>query len=304
MKRIYLGILVLILSVSCFAQRGGLRNPAIAHGSHHLSSVDSASWVQEWKDAYYAMATPPRIDTADLFNDYIYGLDTCGVLDSLDILYIAAMNNSDNAGINIIDPDGSYNIDDGDTISFTPYEGWDGDGGNDFLNTGFNPSTDGVHYKLNDAGIFIYVREELADQYEEYEYGIREGSTDPSAYLTGLWSVTKTIYWRTNKSSSNSFVRGTATRQGFFYQERTGVSNEQLFRNNASEQNLTGSASTSLPNADFYILAGNVEGSAANFSQNSFSVFGLGSSLSESERTSLYSLTETLMDALGKGVID
>jgi hypothetical protein len=249
------------------------------------------------------MTTPPSLTISDNYNTYINTLDTAYVLDSLDIFYIAAINNRDNAGLNYIDPTGGENINDGDTVSFTAYEGWDGDATNDYLNTNYNPTNDATHYKQDDNCGFIYLREVLATTYEEYEFGGRDSSDGAGFYITGLWNVGKTIYWRTGNSSSHSYTRTDATRQGFVYAERTASDASEIFVNNSSEST-SSTASYGIPNVNMYILGGNNGGVLTGVSSNSFSVFGMGASLTASQRTTLYNATEILMDSLGTGVIE
>jgi hypothetical protein len=145
MKKLYFGILLLLLPVICFGQgRFPFSNSA------HLYSGSGSSYVEKYQAVYDEYEIKPHADTAIHFNDFVHSWDTAGFWDMTDLMYVFCVNNNDNAEIMMIDPDGIYNLSDGDTVSHTRYQGYTGDG-NDYLDTYFDITNDTTNARPTDS---------------------------------------------------------------------------------------------------------------------------------------------------------
>ena len=103
----------------------------------------------------YTAASGSVLTALDTF---ITTLKSDGVWALLDAIWLPATNgDSDFATYNLKDPD-SYQLTKVNSPTFTSLQGFSTDGSSSYLNTNFNPSTNGVNLSLNAASIGVYMR--------------------------------------------------------------------------------------------------------------------------------------------------
>jgi hypothetical protein len=252
------------------------------------------AYCAEYQAVYNAYPTKPGADTAAAQNTLVNTLVTTNaVWDSLDIFYCLANRTANDAKIEWTDPTGDDNITaSGKGETFTVYEGYTGDGvAGTYLNTNWNPSTEGVNFSLNDASLGIYER--LSINEDRYAIGNIVGSD-----YNGLRIQSGTVFYVIiNGTGGNQ--RAVANGQGCFIGVRKNATTLSYYRNAVD---LTDRAvnSTAIPNGVLYILAYKAATTGGVTNQISFAF--AGGALSAAQITTLNTAIETYMDYLGKGV--
>ena len=98
----------------------------------------------------------PSVSQRTLQETLIRDLKTAGVWDKLDVFYVFATDgDSDYATLNWKDPN-NHQVSKVNSPVFTADSGFAGDGLSSYLDTNYNPSTNGVKYTLDNASISIW----------------------------------------------------------------------------------------------------------------------------------------------------
>ena len=295
MKRLLsLVFIFLFVSLSVFGQRFPFSSSVHLAGSG--SAVDSASWEQGFKDYYYEIAEASRsgIDTADAQNTlYKRITDTADV----DIMYLFAQSYKAAALINIIDPDGSFNLSDGDTITWTQYQGYTFTT-NDYMNTGYDPATNGVNVDQNSIAIGSYQR-----TWSEGSY-VSIGAEDGPDYLkiyphSAAAGGVLLAYINNGASTYGSVSDGFGLTTG----SRRASDDVEVYQNSTSIS-AESDASVDEVSEDLYIGASNDDGTAILFAEGEIAFVFVSEGLSDEQVTEIYTAIEQYMDYLGKGVVD
>ena len=112
--------------------------------------------------------TAPSASQQTLQNTLITDLKTAGVWDKLDLFYVFATDgDSDYATLNWKSP-ASFQTTKVNSPTFTANQGFKGDSSSAYIDTNFNPSTNGVNYQLTEAsrGFYIYTPSTLGSVIE------------------------------------------------------------------------------------------------------------------------------------------
>ncbi len=270
--------------------------PTLPINWNNLLRPAAGGFSAEYQAVYDSMTNQPSASVAAAQNAMVAALVAGGVWVKLDIFFLFAQesNAAAEALINWLSP-GT----DATAVSaplFTSLEGFTGDGGADYINSNFNPNSDGVNYTLNDCCAFGYYR--IDQQGNVYDFGVTDGV--PAHLIIRIRNTSDVVNAFIN--SAGSMAPANTNSAGLFAIERTASNATEVFRN-ASSLGTDNDASSSLPNEDVYILARNNNGTNADESGNQVSVWGAGASLSTGEHTTLRNAIETYMDSNGKGVI-
>ena len=142
-----------------------ITNTAESGGGSYTTQYQAL--LDEWE-------TDPTGDTLTWQNAMVETLVDSGWWDKMEWLYVfATTNNGDNeALVNWIDPGGDYDMDDGDTIGWTRLQGVYGDLDDDYLNTGWNPTTVGRTGTDDCYGLYIHT---LGTQFVDVYAGCMSG---------------------------------------------------------------------------------------------------------------------------------
>jgi hypothetical protein len=256
----------------------------VRHNGQRVYYEAEAAYTTEYQAVLDAMTTDPTGDTLTWQNDMVYSLDTAGIWDNLDVFYVCASNNEDNAKINWINP-GTFDITDPGTTAptFTRFEGWTGDGSSDYLSTNYNPFSEATYYLINDCSFGGYFR----------SLGASTDAFFGSSAANHVERYSATYRFEVNGNDATTYPLFSA---GLFYADRA-LSTEAKFFSNGSLDQTDAHNSGAIPNADFVILNNNSTG----FSSGQISIFFAGGSLAD-KAASFNTIIETYMDAIGKGV--
>ena len=113
---------------------------------------------------YDSFTTKPSASVAAAQRTMVDSLVSADVWRKLDTFYLfAAHTNGDGeALLNWIDP-GTNDATLVNAPAFVALEGFTGDDAAAYINSNFNPSTDGVYYSLNSASIHCYIRTDVQE---------------------------------------------------------------------------------------------------------------------------------------------
>lgn len=248
----------------------------------------NAYWTTQYQAVYNAFTTKPddwrRTQQARMVKTLVDG----GVWDKLDIFQFRATTTNDSGeGLLNWKSPGTCDATLAGTThpTFITNVGFQGDIANGaYINTNYNPTTFNGKYKQNDACYGVYYQ---TNNDESSRYGVHSGAIRCYSILRN----SGTAYGNINQSSGEGGVVN-AYSNGFFILNRTAADSAKFIRNNTLLKSIT-TASAGLPNHDFYDLAMNNGGTAANFSARISSLFFAGGSLTDDEIKILYSAVET-----------
>jgi hypothetical protein len=240
---------------------------------------------EDYEAVYNAFATKPHADTADIFNDFVYSLDSAGFWDRIYYLnvYCGATTEAD-AVINWVNP-GTNDASAMNTPTFYRYRGFDFNGSNQYLNTNFNPN--GV-VAQDDATAMIYVREDT-----------QEAANVFSAYDGNYFSMTprnasNQVSWQINQTAGEA--QTLAAWNGFWIISRRGSTESECYRNGTSVDTST-DVSTAVPNATFWVGR-----HASAYGTRETSLFIVTDGVSDSEAANWNTIVTRLVTRLGIGI--
>jgi hypothetical protein len=268
--------------------------------------VDSASWHVDYKTVYYAIPVDdrPRIDTADLQNTLVASLDTLdywttngkSVWGRMDLLYIFAQKTNDGAEIMWKAPAGDFNLSDGDTITFTQYRGYTGDGTNDYLNTSFNTSTDAVNISQDSITFGGWVLNNVSSTSQTIGGNYDTDGTDSRIFLNPRNNTIAATYITADASMSGTI--SPATSAGLTVVTRSASNVTELYKDGVSIGTDTDTRRY-LPPENLYILAQCRDGAAYIFSGLEVAIIFLMDKITDEESAAIYTIFHTYLTAIG-----
>lgn len=217
--------------------------------------------------------TLPSSSQQALQNQLVLWLVNKGIWPKLDFLYIFATNgSSDFSRINWITPS-LYECTAVSTPTFASNQGWTGNGTSSYLDTGWIPSANGVHYTLNDAS---------------FGGRINSGSASTNAVEMGCAGLgnTYSAYFHSRISgnlgarANDNFTRqtGVASPVAFWHVIRESLTSKLVYQNGSLFQS-SGDNTSGLPDVSFTICALNVGGTKQSFSNRQVSMAFAGSKM-------------------------
>lgn len=216
-----------------------------------------------------------------LQNQLVLDLKEAGVWDELDLLYVFASDGQGNfPDINWKNP-GSFTVT--GTAGYTQDEGYFGNGTTYYLDTHWDPATDGVHFTLNNGSAFAYSNTNNGAAGNSFLFGSHNAANAGRVELIPK-NIGSVHVYGVNSAGTDSVGTSPVSSQGFFHIQRTAVNELRLFKNGAqigTTEALV--ASDALNNDDIYILATNLNGSPGGWSEETVGIFGIGASLTGKE---------------------
>ena len=206
-----------------------------------------AGFCPQYQAVYDSFIVKPADDIAQQQDIMVRALVAAGVWQTRDCLYIESNNTQANSNINWINP-GTYNLTPGGAPTWTQWRGYAGSGGNDFLDTGFNPTTAGGNFALNSASFGVYINTAIA----------AGNKMDIGAFNVG-WSSINTddganAVWRINMAAQDSAPVVDST--GLYFITRTAANVIAAYKNSALLK-AGADASVAIPDKNFYLLCYN-----------------------------------------------
>lgn len=234
--------------------------------------------------AYFAaMPTQPSDYWKNIATQAISDLVSAGIFQKLDGGLFLAAPTAGQACIDFVNPArAASEVNLGGALNFAPGFGYTGDaGGNNWLDTGYNPTANGVRWTQNAAHMAVWSNTSaVSDGYEIATVGgdasiISRGTGDlVSAKIDGT-------------GISNTSTDGA----GLFSINRSGASAQAVFINGASTYTNGADPSSALPNATLGLFG---DGSLAS-STHQLGFACWGGSLTAGEHAALYTIISTAM---------
>jgi hypothetical protein len=209
-----------------------------------------------------------------------------------DRLWIHALSNNIAARTSFVNPLSTI-ISAVNGPTFTPNLGYTGDGTTSYLNSNFNPATQGVKYTLNSASGFTYIQQNIVSAGAAFGAIV---SSDISVLLYPQFLVNTPIYY-INNLGTDSYGAGTS--QGLSSFIRINSTNIAYYKNGAIAGTNVKSSSL-IPNTSIYICGRSTSGILTNGFNGTISATGLGSN--SYNQLNFYNALQALATSLGWNV--
>jgi hypothetical protein len=266
-------------------ERGALVSAWGASESVTIDSGPANAEAAAWKAAVVGDGGTVSDARLTLVDDLITELKSGGVWSALERLWLFWSENAKSALRDIVAAELATAV---SGPTFTTDRGYAGDGGSSYVDSNYNPSTDGVNYTQDSACLFVWVL---------------TNNTDNSNPVAGQKDVFDLCIFtrfgggvnvRANVNSSNSLDTASATTDGLWSVNRSGANGGQNYRNGASLGGSNSLASTGIGNSN--IVFGR---SSFLFSNHQFAVGGVCGSLDATKQDALYDALHTFGVAVG-----
>lgn len=270
----------------------------IDDGSALFCYYAGQTFSSEFQPVYDSWSTKPGVGVAAQMDTMVAALVAAGVWSKLDLFYLFAAhtNGASEALKNWINP-GTFDATNVHASAFVALEGFTGDGVNDYLNTNWNPNTDGVKFLQDDACAGAYSRSDVQDS--SRVFGCAAGGT--AVYLYPYAILDGDFYLTVNQLSTSNDPNTDADSLGMFVINRAAAGSSQGYKNKSLITD-DPQASVGVPSADLYILGYN-SGGLSEPTTRQISCFLAGGSLTPTEINNATDAIEAYMDSNSKGVI-
>lgn len=247
-----------------------------------------------------AMSVQPsstwRTAASQLFVSLRTALGETSLGDALDIMYILAAETEQAALLNTVNP-GTHNATNVNSVAFEASRGMTGNGSSSYLDTNYNPSTQGVNFITNSASMGVYSRTNSIEA-SGVDMGIHAGFMQPSTRIYSRVTSTQGNIG-INDSSSTSF-NGSVNSLSLFVLNRASSSDRRLYQAGSELVSLP-ATSASIPS--FTMTIGALHGSSfSSFSQRQYAFAFMGRSMDATEQSDFYDAIQTFMTAIGAEV--
>ena len=299
MKKILTITIALLLGITLNAQKLKHDGGFVRHDGSTLVYVEPSPYTEEYQVLLDAWATDPLGDTLTAQNVLVDSLTTYPVgdvfWDRFEFLYIAANNNEDNSKVNWVSP-GTYDITDPSSTepSYKRFEGWTGNGTDDYLSSNWQPGDTSVAGRYN-ISMGAYVLNNAQDN------GSLMGIN--STYDFYLKTRTETDYTTCRIFNAGDQIATSQTNgSGLVIAVRREAASSELYRNGSSIDTES-DAYTGITDVDVLLLTtNNGAGGRTGYCSNQVAIWFIMDALSDDEAAQLNRFFETYMDAIGKGV--
>lgn len=254
------------------------------------------SFCDEYQVVYDSFTTKPSSSVAAAQNTMVESLVNDGLWAKLDVFYLLAQeSNGDGEALkNWILP-GTNDATLVNAPAFVSLEGFTGDGSTSYINTNYNPDSDATNYVLDSASIGVYSRTDVDEN--SLAIGVQDAANKLSYMQLRNSNACLT---RINATSGGTVVN--ADSSGMFVGNRVNSTTQTTYRNSSTLGDITRSSDT-IPDADFFLSALNINGSPGSFSTQQLSIAYCGAGLTPTNITDLTNTVEVYMDSNSKGVI-
>lgn len=261
-----------------------------------IGTATLPGWSVEALTYYNLLTDPPDNETFQHIADFIDGLVTDGIYSKIDEMWLFAMNTEGNA---LKGMKGYKNCIAVNNPTFTAYKGFTGNGSSSYLNTNFNLRNDGISFTQNSASFGLYNRTQMSTASTTRAEGGSYTTTSTNVTVIRTYFTTSVATALVNSSGSGNAISITNS-QGFFIATRTG-STYYAYKNGSGT---SGTDTSQLPaNNNLFLLCLNANGSPFRYSTAELAFAFVGGYLNGTEVSNFTTRLETLLDALGAGVV-
>jgi len=265
----------------------------VIYNTKSYSVTNSVLMISQYITYYNSLVTKPSDSIASAQNKMFKILVDGGVFAKRKQILLFAHNTSANALINCVTP-GTKDATLVNSPSFIALEGFTGDitANNRYIRTHIVPSADGI--LQDDCGVMIYVRKFGATKYPDNKYDF--GSVAYNNYAQILGGNQETAL---NNSSSEQILND---KSGVYHLDRS-ISTAFVISRDCVEQSVT-SSSNGLNDQEIFIGCRNFQGTPNARSDNQWSYWSIGGSLTLAEKIIEKNAVEEYMLSNKKGVLN
>ncbi len=260
-----------------------------------IGLLKSEGFISEYQAVYDSWTTKPNDLIAAAQNTMVKGFVSSGVWAKKDVLYVFAAhtNNNGEALTNWKNP-GTHNAVLVNAPAFVPFEGFTGNGTTQYIDSNYNPDSQGVNFIQNSASLFLYTRT-FVDA-SGFDIGAFDGvNFSQIAILNGGGQATGSI-------NGGTIVAANGIGLGLFVTNRSANNAVQLYQNKLL-LGVDTDISANPVNINLFMMARNNISAADNFTIRQYAMGGMSSSLNQQNVNDLTDIFEAYMDSNGKGVI-
>jgi hypothetical protein len=251
-------------------------------------------------DTYISgLSTPLSSGQIALLNTFVgslkTGLSISALSEVFDVMYILAGETAESSLRNLIAR--NYDATTVNSPTFTALEGYTGEN-TKYLNSNYNPYTNGIRYTQNSASIGVYSRTN-----QNNSSSLCGASNAASTYIGNTYIIPRygdVFYSKINNNTGGDTEVGNSDARGMFVLSRNSSSSFSAYKNKVksdSSKNTDG-----LTQYNFFIGARNNAGSATGYYSGQYSFYFVGRGLSETEENTLYDAFQAYMTSNGKQV--
>lgn len=229
-----------------------------------------------------------------IVNTFIVCLKTNSLFTTLDRYWLFAGENTQSALTDMVNLVSATNS----GATFTANQGYAGDGSSTFVNTNYNPSTNGVNYTQNSAVFGGQDQTNRTTGGNLVVFGAANGAFNIVSDLVPFSGSSNTSAF-TNSAGADSIAATTA--RGSFIASRTGASAGEIYLNGSG---ITPIASTSsgLPPTAFFVGGVSQGGSLAGASTDQISSFFIASGWNATQAANFETCQNAMMTSIGINV--
>lgn len=269
-------LILLFLAIDTYSQQKGL-------------GFWNSGFSQNASQYFARYNTKPGGDTLKWYAEFIDSLTANGIWDSLDVACILANNTSANA---LLDIKGYKNGTGVNSPSFTAYRGYTSNGTTSYINTNYNPSTNGIKLTANSISFGAYSRTDAQTN------SIIMGNlgTGPNRYFYIYPRYTNgNCIFTPNSTTDVSFAVSNSL--GLFSSNRSSSSSVQLYKN-GSQLTSTSSTASTLASNNLYVLCYNENGTPNLFTTRQVAFYFIAKSMSAQQQLNLYNCLQSKVKAI------
>jgi len=260
-----------------------------------LNQYASMIYNADTQALFNRMSVSQDPDRKVLINDFITGIkndfNIAKLSDAFDCLWFKAGSGQQESLLNWAKD--AHNLSEVNMPTWTVDRGYAGNGTNSYLDSNYNPATEGVNFTQDNCSWGLYFRTNLDDSSNTFGAFDVNGNTLIPRKL-GDFKV------RVNSAASSGAA--VANSLGLFSGVRENDSaNLKSFQNGNLVENFA-AASSPLVNLNFYLLALNNAGSDFGHTTREVS-FGYAGSGTLINQPQLFTRVKTYLDAIGAGVV-
>ncbi len=257
----------------------------------YFASIATKKWADAVALAGGTISTARRA----LVSDLVFGLMLDGVWPKLDRLWLFAAENYQTALIDLVAQDQASAV---NTPTFTPDRGYAGSS-TAYIDTTYNPVTNGVNYTLTSAHIAVWDNTNRAPALVNAT-GSYDGVNVVSICTYQNTYSSTGVLWHMHVGGGNYDASPNVSSQGFFIADRSSFSAQSSIYNGALLGTNPSRNAIAIPNLSFFVCGRNDSGVlTSQWTTDQFSMVSYGGSLlAGADAANYYSRLQTYMRAV------
>jgi hypothetical protein len=244
------------------------------------------------KALFARMDTQPNDTIEYLLATAMDSLATYHILDTLDVFHLYAQHSSAAGLLDWVNT--SYNGTIVSNATIIPFRGVAQMKSEGYVNTGYNPTANATHYKLNSASVGMWVLDNMAESL----WGGGYTNVGASATTLALGYDGKNTAWISLNETARALTNAYPW-NGMLSLSRVSSTKIQGYQNATKITTQASSTSSALPNLNMYVSAYNANGTAGTWTINRKAAFWIGGQLTDNQSLKLYQILNRYLTGVG-----